>query len=193
MSGGLTNGEHYSHSEIVENGKGIPHGVNYVFLLSAPKNWLFDNESGVSQGVHAMMYPKNHTFKTAKVVIYAGAILKINNSFVDSINNKLDELMKTCDASDFNKTGIYKTKCKRDAVTLEFYNHKFNNHEMFAFIDTPKMVCTIIMASKNKTVFENSKKSFIDVIGSFEFITSDEVKFMKEYEKFLKEQRPSSK
>lgn len=44
-----------------EGGGGIVYGSEIGVLTSAPNGWIFDSKSGVSQGLHAVIYPEGST------------------------------------------------------------------------------------------------------------------------------------
>jgi len=62
-----------SFGNIIEEGNGIVYGSDYAFGLTAPKGWMLDNESGVSQGMHAVFYPKGGSWKGSTIVAYASS------------------------------------------------------------------------------------------------------------------------
>jgi hypothetical protein len=51
-------------------GSGVVYSGKLGVMLSAPKGWVLDNKSGVSQGTHAVMYPKGSSWRNAPEVIY---------------------------------------------------------------------------------------------------------------------------
>jgi hypothetical protein len=53
-----------------EGQTGILHGVGHVYALAAPDGWILDNKSGVSQGLHAVFYPKSSSWENGTAVIY---------------------------------------------------------------------------------------------------------------------------
>src|SRR4030088_993829 len=61
-----------------DNNSGIIYGQDHVFVLTAPKGWVLDNKSGVSQGLQAVFYPEGSSWKSGTVVMYANAYHKRN-------------------------------------------------------------------------------------------------------------------
>ncbi len=51
-------------------GSGIVYGGDLGIIISAPEGWALDNKSGVSQGTHAVMYPKGSSWNKASEVMY---------------------------------------------------------------------------------------------------------------------------
>ena len=50
---------------------GIVYGPKAAFNIGAPKGWVLDNESGASQGLPCVLYPKGSSWSDAKTVMYA--------------------------------------------------------------------------------------------------------------------------
>src|SRR2546425_4812389 len=61
---------------------GIVYGPKAAFNISAPKGWVLDNESGVSQGQPCVLYPKGSSWRDAKTVMYA----KIASTEFEDVN-----------------------------------------------------------------------------------------------------------
>ncbi len=51
--------------------EGIVHGPKAGFNITAPEGWVLDNESGKSQGMPCVLYPKGSSWSDAKTVMYA--------------------------------------------------------------------------------------------------------------------------
>src|SRR6184192_582796 len=64
---------------------GMIFGRNHAYVLSAPKGWVMDNESGVSQGLHAVFYPKGSSWGKGVVVMYTNVMEKRDKQTVDDV------------------------------------------------------------------------------------------------------------
>src|SRR5260221_14683529 len=60
-------------ASITEEGGGIIYGEDHAFNLKAPKGWMLDNESAVSQGLRAVLSRKGSTWENSGVIAYARA------------------------------------------------------------------------------------------------------------------------
>ena len=54
----------------VPEGGGIVYGDELGVGVAAPAGWVFDAESGVNQGLHAVMYPLGSSWSDAKEIMY---------------------------------------------------------------------------------------------------------------------------
>ena len=59
-----------------EIGGGIVYGDEHSFFIEAPTGWVLDNRSGVSQGSHAVFYPKGSSWSKAPAVMYVNTANK---------------------------------------------------------------------------------------------------------------------
>jgi hypothetical protein len=60
-----------SASPGLEEGGGVLFGKHFSFEVQAPKGWVFDNQSGVPQGLHAVLYRKGETYENSDSMMYA--------------------------------------------------------------------------------------------------------------------------
>src|SRR6188474_1559032 len=50
---------------------GIIYGPKAAYKIDAPKNWILDNKSGISQGLPCVLYIKGFTWQNSPVIMYA--------------------------------------------------------------------------------------------------------------------------
>ena len=152
---------------------GIIYGKNHAFRLSAPKGWVLDNKSGVSQGLHAVFYPKGQSWKEAPTVMYANTA-----SLEDDAHRTLEKLIEF-DLNNFKKNypGISVTeesniKIKENVVAKVRYlsGQTYGNYEAIAYIDEGKTGVMIILSSRTKEGFENSLRVFNELVTSYVFL-----------------------
>ena len=177
-------------ASITEEGAGIIYGKNHVFSLQAPKGWVLDNESGVSQGLHAVFYPIGETWRDSKIMAYARGIIK-NDENIKDINSFVNFTIENFKRNghlnykgSFHKT--LKSKVKNKIGYIYFYEgDNWNNFEAVAYFEEEKTINIIVLNSQNKKVFEKSLFIFYDLVSSYMFI-GNEVKFEKTSNKLVK-------
>ncbi len=49
-------------------------GADHAFAVTAKSGWVLDNQSGVSQDLHMVFYPKGKTWANSPIIIYGRAI-----------------------------------------------------------------------------------------------------------------------
>jgi hypothetical protein len=156
---------------------GIIYGKNHAFSLTAPKGWVLDNKSGVSQGLHAVFYEEGQSWKDAVTVMYANTA-----SLENDAHKTLDQLIEY-DLNNFKKQypGIIITDGKDVLIDDKILakvkylsGQTYGNYEAMAYINAGKTGVMIIMTSRTKEGFENSLTAFEALIKSYLFM-SDKV------------------
>ena len=63
-----------ANASITEGGRGMLFGADHAFAVTAKSGWVLDNQSGASQGLHMVFYPKGETWSDSVVIVYGRAI-----------------------------------------------------------------------------------------------------------------------
>lgn len=156
---------------------GIIYGKNHAFSLTAPEGWVLDNQSGVSQGLHAVFYMRGKSWKDATTVMYANTA-----SLEDEAHKTLEQLIKydldkfKKNYSDLEITDGKDIMTKGNTVAkIKYLSGKsYGNHEAISYIDAGKTGVMIILSSRTKDEFENSLPAFESLVKSY-FFMSDKV------------------
>lgn len=159
-----------SFGSIVEEGGGVIYGKGYAFLLQAPKGWMLDNESGVSQGSHAVFYPKGSSWKKSAVVAYANS------------RSRTKEIATADDAArfvveDFQANGSPKYAAKRiktiesetgaTGVIYHFSGDQWGNSEAVVYFVEEKTINYIVLTSRDAKTFAASLDAFEELAKSY--------------------------
>jgi len=159
-----------SLGNIVEEGNGIVYGDDHAFGLTAPKGWMLDNESGVSQGMHAVFYPKGGSWRGSTIVAYASSRPRTKKiATADDAANFVVE--------DFHANGSPKYKAKRvktiktemgqTAVIYHFSGDQWGNSEAVAYYVEDKTINYIVLTSRDPKKFADSLDSFDELAKSY--------------------------
>jgi hypothetical protein len=165
-----------------ESNTGIIYGLHHAFSLSAPKGWVLDNKSGVSQGLYAVFYPVGSSWKTSVAVMYARGIAKENSAI--SIKTQVELTLR-----DFRENGSLNISARfvKDTVTEKgkngsiyyFNGDRWGNHEAVAYFEETKTINFIVLTSRTKDAFDAALGAFEELAKSYMFIT-DQVKIENE-------------
>jgi hypothetical protein len=159
-----------------ELNQGLIYGEDHSFWLSAPKGWVLDNQAGVSQGLHAVFYPKGSTWATATTVMYANVAHK---------GKKGEETLQAVmdgDAARFRERApqlVVKrakdltTRDEKKAVVRYFSGDAWGSFEAVAYLDEKKVIVILVMTSKTRKGFEASLPVFAELVGSYAFMTEN--------------------
>ncbi len=168
-----------------ENNSSFIVGKDYSFTLSAPKGWIADSESGKSQGLPFVFYPKGSSWQKGIVGMYAtvypkaengGTLEKFIERDISDFKSKSEKLkVTTADAL----TTVKDAQGKERKVEVRYFTgDQFGNYEAVAYIDEGKSVVSIILTSKTQEGFEASLPAFKELVTSYYFLT-DKVKIEK--------------
>jgi len=152
---------------------GIIYGKNHAFSLTAPTGWILDNQSGVSQGLHAVFYQRGQSWKDATTVMYANTA-----SLEDQAHKTLKQLIKfdldkfKKDYFDIRITEGNDIITKENAIAKIRYlsGKSYGNYEAISYIDAGKTGVMIIMSSRTKDEFDNSLTAFESLVKSYLFM-----------------------
>lgn len=155
-------------SDKLTGGSGIIYGSGHAYYLKAPEDWIFDNESGVTQGLHCVIYPQGSDWARSRAVIYSGVTAKKpGQTPAQIIAEDLTKFRKQFPQVKMNLAPDLTTEDKRVAQVREFTG---GNEEMVAYIDTPKVVCEVILSCRDRRHLEEAVPAFEYVVASFRFI-----------------------
>ncbi len=152
---------------------GLIYGKDHLFALSAPTGWVLDNSSGVSQGLHAVFYPRGGSWEHSPSVMYANTASKKVKG-----NETLEKLI-TFDVSRYKQN--YVSLKIVNAPDIQLTDHKsavvkyfyYSNSEAVAYIDEENIVVLIVLSSTSQPEFEKSLTPFSQLVKSYRFLTSE--------------------
>ncbi len=152
---------------------GILYGKDHVFCLTAPTEWVLDNSSGISQGLHAVFYRRGGSWRKSPTVMYANGAHKdtdAKQTFGEFLSADSPRFLKqNPDVHILNAPNISTDKGKV-AVVRKFI---YSQYEAVAYVDEPKVVVLIVLTSRSQQEFDRSYSAFEDLVRSYWFITED--------------------
>lgn len=114
-----------------DESSGIIFGVNHSYKLTAPKAWVLDNKSGVSQGLHAVFYPKASSWKDGIAVMYTNVWAKENakQTAKDAIERDITDFKKVSPNLKVEDAKAIKLSKAKTATIKYFSNDANGNYE----------------------------------------------------------------
>lgn len=176
---GLVTSSNYAQKKIDDPtniGTGIIYGRDHAYMLTAPKDWVMDNQSGVSQGLHAVFYPKGSSWGKGIVVLYTNVLGKANEkqSLQDLIDGDVRGFKQNSPNLKIEDGETIALEKGKSAVIKNFSNDANGNYESVAYINEPKVAVIIVLSSRSKKDYETSQSAFRELIASYVFV-SDKV------------------
>src|SRR5947207_14786609 len=133
---------------------GIVHGPKAAFNISAPEGWVLDNESGKSQGMPCVLYPKGSSWSDAKTVMYAniaGTEFEGVNVFVAMAIKEMEKIH----GRPKEKIASGKTNDGHDYCSNEYPATKtYSQWERVGYVQLPRGVAFIVLTSRDKASYQ---------------------------------------
>lgn len=149
---------------------GIIYGPKAAFNINAPEGWLLDNESGASQGLPCVLYPKGSSWQDAKTIIYA----KIASTQYEDVNAFVSTAIK-----EMKKThGIPKERIESGETGdgQSFFINEYpatktySQWERVAYVQLPKAVAYIVLSSRDEASYRKDFPALREVLKSFHYL-----------------------
>lgn len=147
-------------------GGGIVFGSEIGIGVQAPKGWIFDSKSGVSQGLHGVIYPDGSTWANANEVIYV-QISKMSEhqtleQFIDIDLSKFRENSQNLKVEHADKITISSGQV---AEVLYLTGDKWGNYEAVAYASKGLNVAMYILSCKSKEGFAKRLADFEKMVS----------------------------
>jgi hypothetical protein len=164
----------FSAGQETENGGIVRSANNWGFFVQAPKGWVLDNESGVSEGLHAVFYPKGSSWEKSPVVMYAQTFKKPETGD-SSLAKFIEEDMDNFRAKSPNiKIKVLKpipTGDKKQAQIRDLTGDRHNSHELIAYIEEKEGFAMIVFHADNEKLFKQSNNAFSSLVSRYLYTT----------------------
>ena len=147
----------------VEEGGGILYGDHFAYSIQAPKGWMFDNQSGVAQGVHAVLYRKGETYEDSVSMMYARG-----NDGDPAHPVTLDDFIAD-DVAEFRKNSKNVKTFELDGFTsgldapvrvLGCRGDQWGNVEAVAYIQHAGAIYTLVLTARSQARFDADLPAF---------------------------------
>jgi hypothetical protein len=160
-------------ASITEEGGGIIYGEDHAFNLKAPKGWMFDNESAVQQGLHAVFYPKGSTWENSVVIAYARARSRTKEVATadDAAKAAIDDFhAKGNPQYEGKRVKTIKTKTGAEGVIYHFTGDRYGNYEAMVYFVEAKTINIVVLNSRDRKAFEAALPAFDELAASYIFL-----------------------
>jgi len=164
---------------ITEGGGGILYGQTYAFHVKAPKGWIFDNESGLQQGMDCVFYPKGQTWEDSPVIAYARARERTKEvqTADDAAKAAIDDFhAKGNPKYEGKRVKTIKTKNGKEGVIYHFSGDRFGNYEAMVYFVEEKTINMVILNARKQKAFENALPAFDQLAESYIFLGDSPLK-----------------
>ena len=167
------------HSEALkqlsaEDQAGILYGDGYAFLISAPKGWILDDDTGRAEGVLAVFYRRGESWVRGKATCYANAVLKRKgheDTLEKVVQADLDSSRQQDPEMKATPVETMATGDGRRAVVFTLEGPGTGRKlEKIAYIDTPRAVVMLVLTSTDPAAYEKALPDLTQLVRSFLFM-----------------------
>jgi hypothetical protein len=162
-------------AEKTEGGTGLAYGVDHAYFLTAPRGWILDTESGASQGVFAVFYPRGSSWD-GPVVMYSNAADREGRSPDAAVKHDIQAMRENNPKLKVADGENLATKDKKQALIRYFTGDSYGNCEAAGYVVEKNIVVNMILTARNKTEFDSAMPAFRALVGSYRFVSDDPAK-----------------
>lgn len=159
-----------------EKYSGLIYGEDHAYFLTEPDGWVLDNESGTSQGLHAVFYPEGSSWRNSDTVMYSRAVARPESD--DPIQAQVNLTIEAFreNGSSASRAEFHKTITTESGETGKIYyftGDQWNNYEAVAYFLAPETINFIVLTCRNRDIFETSLPAFESVAESYGFVSEN--------------------
>lgn len=150
---------------------GVVASSKAAFQITAPKNWVLDDTSGLSSGLPCVLYLSGFTRENSSATIYCGVAAPAYTDVESYIQLYIAEFRKYGSQESeslYKRLPPRKIDCSLSAIIYDYQGSVHNTFERVAYIQVPDAVCSITFSAKNKEDFQKYADAIYDVIDSFQ-------------------------
>ncbi len=151
-------------------------GKDYAYIVATPDGWKMISVTFADAVFHPIVFP----YKTTPVIIYVRSATKseLGITNIEQLNAlDLAEMKKKSPKLISKKIGYLKTKDESEIPVYSFEGGKFI--EAVAYANQEKTITVFVLSAETRKAYDDSYKAFVDIVGSYFFITdivSDDTK-----------------
>lgn len=150
----------------IPEGGGIVYGDEIGVVVSAPSGWVFDAESGVSQDLHAVMYPVGSSWANATEVMYVSiAKLDTGASLQDFIDGDIARFRERSPSLAVEASAPLELSGGKSAQVRYFSGDSWGNLESIAYATKGSSVAIYVLSCRTKEGFDRSLPAFNEVVS----------------------------
>ena len=161
--------------------------------IEPPKDWIADNQSGTSQGVAMVFYPKDGSWQKSPSVLYLrtsdridGSVQKIIDADIASYQD-INPRVKVTD-----EKGLF-TADNALAIVKKLSDDASKNMELIAYILQDETISIITLNARNEKEAKKAYPAFKALVNSYAFIDEDRDAFTNEDEDIVEADKGAEK
>ena len=144
----------------------IVYGDEAAVLVSSPPGWVVDNVSGVSQGLHCVMYPEGSSWEKGNEVMYINiSLCQPGETIEDSIAGDVVRFKKNYPEAIINELEPVVTVSGEKVLLRTFNGGGYKNYEAVGYARFKNSLICYVLTSRDKKGFEANLNNFKKMIA----------------------------
>ncbi len=153
--------------------EGIVHGPKAAFVITPSQGWLLDNQSGASQGLPCVLYPKGSTWEDQKVFMYAKIASPEHTNAEEFASWAISGMQKQPQGLQHKRVEEGKTTEGRPFFINEYRRERdYHRVESAAYAQLPEAVAYIVLTAESEELFDQEKDALKETIQSLLYAPS---------------------
>jgi hypothetical protein len=148
---------------------GIVYGPQGAYMIDAPKHWVLDNKTAVSDGLPCVLYIDSSTWENSPVIMYA----KIASPTYPTIDKFIAFAIKEFVKED---PGFYHKESKtgeingKKYVIMDYRGGPYKSYERVFYVQMESAVGYVVFSARNKEDFAKYADALLEVVASYHYI-----------------------
>ena len=159
---------------------GTVYGPTSAFTIEAPTKWVLDDESGVSQGLHCVLYPAGSSWSDSPVAMYAKIASPEFRSHEGFAQWAIRKLRKEEVGFHFKRIRTGMTQYGHPYFVNEYREPRRPRFERVAYIQLPDAVAVVVYTARTKSAFKADRERLDDVLRSFRYTPERSLRYTPE-------------
>lgn len=147
---------------------GIVYGPKAAYQIDAPKHWVLDNTSGVSEGLPCVLYIDGFTWQNSPVIIYAKIASPVYTDIDKFIAFAIKEFVK--EDPNFNHKELVNGNIGGQKYTIMNYQGgPYHSYERAFYIQMKRAVGYVVFSARNKEDYEKYADALFEIVKSYKY------------------------
>lgn len=151
---------------------GIVYGGKLGVIVSAPEGWVLDNKSGVSQGVHAVLYPQGSSWRNAPEVMYVNVSEMGPGKTLDAfVAADIARFKKEFSGLHVEELAPIVIRNGTEALVRTYSGGGYANFESVAYAQKGTSAVTYVLTCRNRQGYEKALAPFREMVAGSHLAT----------------------
>lgn len=155
---------------VSDGGTGTVLVADHSFSFTAPKGWIMDDRSGVSQGLFVVFYPTGQSWRDSPVMAYMRTHAK--NDLAATIPQLVDQTIRTHGSPDYRVSFFQGIDLgpDRKAMIYHYSGDRRGSHEAVAYIEEQNTFNCLVLSARDRKDFDDAQDVFAEMVKSYTYV-----------------------